>query len=113
MAKVAAKRTKKLAFKNAKKSYITKDNKTRGIKFLTKKLKENEPEFFTLINRVSVRPKMKLCDITGLPANYTCPKTRLNYFDKDVYYHLLNMNTDTIKSVLVVKNFGMNLSTFK
>ncbi|KAL1954514.1 hypothetical protein VTO42DRAFT_1074 [Malbranchea cinnamomea] len=33
----------------------------------------------------SVKPKKKYCDITGLPAPYTDPKTGLRYHDKEIF----------------------------
>lgn len=113
MYKKKAHKSNKLPFKKNKNSYIIRDNKTKGVKFILKKLKDKEPEFFSIINRVSMKPKIKLCDVTGLPAHYTCPKTKLNYFDEDVYYYIQDMNADTHKSILAIKNFGANLSIFK
>ncbi|EPX74635.1 Ino80 complex subunit Ies6 [Schizosaccharomyces octosporus yFS286] len=33
----------------------------------------------------SILPQPKYCDITGLPAPYTDPKTRLRYHNKEIY----------------------------
>ncbi|EPY50754.1 Ino80 complex subunit Ies6 [Schizosaccharomyces cryophilus OY26] len=33
----------------------------------------------------SVLPQPKYCDVTGLPAPYTDPKTRLRYHNKEIY----------------------------
>ncbi|KAJ9124398.1 hypothetical protein QFC22_001198 [Naganishia vaughanmartiniae] len=41
--------------------------------------------WFTPEAHPSLRPTKKYCDITGLPARYTDPKTKLRYHDLEVY----------------------------
>lgn len=48
----------------------------------------------------SLRPKKKYCDITGLPARYTDPKTGLYYFNAEVYQVVKGLSTTQVQEYL-------------
>jgi INO80 complex subunit C len=54
----------------------------------------------------SVHPgkKKKYCDITGLPAAYTDPKTRLNYANKEVFKVIRNLPPGVAEQYLAARN---------
>ena len=49
------------------------------------------PTYINIESPPSFRPKRHWCDITGLPATYTDPKTKLRYANKEVYGVLQNL----------------------
>lgn len=48
----------------------------------------------------SLRPKRKYCDVTGLPAKYTDPKTGLRYVNKEVFAYIGGMSQGQIEGLL-------------
>jgi len=57
----------------------------------------------------SVFPKKKYCDITGLKAIYTDPKTGLRYYDSTVYKYIQEQPQGTIQGYLGLRNAAVNL----
>ena len=51
----------------------------------------------------SLKPKKKYCDITGLPAKYTDPKTGLYYFNAEVYKIIKSLNTTQVQEYLAAR----------
>ena len=51
----------------------------------------------------SLKPKTKYCDITGLPAKYTDPKTGLFYFNAEVYQVVKSLNTTQVQEYLAAR----------
>ncbi|KAG0439346.1 Chromatin-remodeling complex subunit ies6 [Dictyocoela muelleri] len=82
----------------------------KGIKALIRKVKVEEP--YRLETLKSKRPKKKICDITGLPTIYTCKRTGLNYFNKDVYEYIRNLKAEDVQLYLDLKNFDRELKNF-
>lgn len=52
----------------------------------------------------SLMPKKKYCDITGLPANYTDPKTGLRYHDKEVFQVVRSLAQGVPEQYLEARN---------
>lgn len=52
----------------------------------------------------SLRPKKKYCDITGLPAKYTDPKTGLQYYNAEIYRVIKGLNTAQVQEYLAARN---------
>jgi INO80 complex subunit C len=42
----------------------------------------------------------RFCDITGLPTTYTDPKTRLRYYDKEIFAVIRNLTPSAIEGYL-------------
>lgn len=80
----------------------------KGIKSLIRKVQTEEPHI--LETNLSKRPSKKICDITGLPAEYTCPKTGLNYFNMDVYEYIRSLPAENVQTYLDLKNIGKKLN---
>ncbi|TKA32052.1 hypothetical protein B0A50_01298 [Salinomyces thailandicus] len=51
----------------------------------------------------SLKPKKKYCDITGLPAKYTDPKTGLFYFNAEVYKVVKGLSTGQVQEYLAAR----------
>lgn len=52
----------------------------------------------------SVKPKKKYCDITGLRANYTDPKTGLQYHDKEIFQVVRSLPQGVPEQYLEARN---------
>lgn len=51
----------------------------------------------------SLKPKMKYCDITGLPAKYQDPKTGLRYCNQEAYGVVRTLNTAQVQEYLATR----------
>jgi INO80 complex subunit C len=51
----------------------------------------------------SFKPKQKYCDITGLPAPYSDPKTGLRYHNTEVYSVIRTLNTTQVQEILAAR----------
>ncbi|KAK5132795.1 hypothetical protein LTR08_008596 [Meristemomyces frigidus] len=51
----------------------------------------------------SLKPKKKYCDITGLPAKYTDPKSGLFYYNAEVYKVVKGLNTTQVQEYLAAR----------
>ncbi|GAB7339177.1 hypothetical protein MBLNU457_5839t1 [Dothideomycetes sp. NU457] len=51
----------------------------------------------------SLKPKMKYCDITGLPAKYQDPKTGLRYCNGEAYGVIRTLNTAQVQEYLATR----------
>ena len=63
----------------------------------------NVPTHVTVRSTPSALPPKKYCDVTGLPAKYTDPKTRLHYYSATEYQQIKQRHTDTIKLMLEIR----------
>lgn len=52
----------------------------------------------------SLLPKRKYCDVTGLEAHYTDPKTGLRYHSAQVYAFIKKLSTAQIQECLSFRN---------
>jgi INO80 complex subunit C len=51
----------------------------------------------------SFKPKQKYCDITGLPAPYSDPKTGLRYHNTEVYSVIKTLSTTQVQEYLAAR----------
>ena len=51
----------------------------------------------------SLKPKMKYCDITGLPAKYQDPKTGLRYCNQEAYGVVRTLSTAQVQEYLAAR----------
>ncbi|KAK3075851.1 chromatin-remodeling complex subunit ies6 [Teratosphaeriaceae sp. CCFEE 6253] len=52
----------------------------------------------------STRQPQKYCDITGLPAKYTDPKTGLRYYNAEIYKVVKGLSTTQVQEYLAARN---------
>lgn len=64
----------------------------------------NAPTFTNIEATPSMIPAKKYCDITGLDARYTDPKTKLRYHDAEVYQVVKAMSVDAAQAYLALRN---------
>ncbi|CAB5333643.1 unnamed protein product [Rhizophagus irregularis] len=57
----------------------------------------------------SIRPQKKYCDITGLEAKYTDPKTRLRYHSAEVYKEIKQLAPGVIQDYLGLRHAAVVL----
>ena len=85
-------------FKNSK--YIT-PKKTKNAKQIAQ-LETTPPPNYNI--HPSLKPIKKYCDITGLPAKYTEPKSGLHYYDSSVYQYIKTLEPPMIQIYLSIRN---------
>ncbi|KAI9505082.1 Co-chaperone [Coemansia spiralis] len=57
----------------------------------------------------SLRPQKKYCDITGLPASYTDPKTNVRYYSAEVYQVVRSLPPGSEQDYLGLRNASVTL----
>lgn len=57
----------------------------------------------------SVLPKQKYCDVTGLIAKYSDPRTGLYFHNADVYKFIEGLSNDTLQAFLALRNAHVQL----
>ncbi|KAG2122930.1 hypothetical protein DEU56DRAFT_831124 [Suillus clintonianus] len=67
---------------------------------------EEMPTYLSIEAPPSVLPQRHYCDITGLEAPYTDPRTGLRYHDKNVYELIKNLSPSAAKDYLAAR--GVN-----
>lgn len=101
------------SFKNEKNSRINKNFKYKGMKNYQKQLKKDNAMYLENANKISVRKIRHLCDITGLPAFYKCPRTGLYYHNSLVYDLIREMKMENVKNFTDLRSFGKNVYSFQ
>lgn len=86
--------------------------KNKGMKQLYKTLCAQYHPYLTL-SRISVKPPKKLCDLTGLPGPYTCPRTSLRFHNLSVYKYLQEIGAEKSEKFFETKNYASNLFNYK
>ena len=64
----------------------------------------NTPTFTNIEATPSLLPAKKYCDITGLEAQYTDPRTKLRYHNAEVYEVVKSMSIDAAQAYLALRN---------
>ena len=82
--------------------------KSKSLKQMYKTMVAQQHPYLTL-PRISVRPRRKLCDLTGLPAPYTCPRTLLRFFNLSVFKYLRNLSSEHSEKYYAIKTYGKNM----
>lgn len=82
--------------------------KNRSLKQMYKTMVAQQHSYVTL-PRISVRPRKKLCDLTGLPAPYTCPRTLLRFFNLSVFKYLRSLSSEHSEKYYDIKTYGKNM----
>ncbi|KAG0256762.1 hypothetical protein DFQ27_005517 [Actinomortierella ambigua] len=75
----------------------------------SKEWKPNTPTFWNIEALPSMIPPKKYCDITGLEARYTDPKTRLRYHSVEVYQLIKNQPIGVVQLYLGLRNAAVVL----
>lgn len=87
-----------------------KEKKNKTLKQLSSRIAVEYPMYYSLFSRISIKPQIKLCDITGLPAKYICPRTGLQYCNSKIYSRIREMPTDTAQIIGGIRQIGKELA---
>jgi INO80 complex subunit C len=97
-------------FKNPKySSLIGSKKKWKNLKNIQSSIEADptpvdQPNFLNIEAAPSLLPKRKYCDLTGLQARYTCPKTGLRYYSAEIYAHLRHLGPSQVQQLLSLRN---------
>ncbi|KAH8402816.1 hypothetical protein KR222_003071 [Zaprionus bogoriensis] len=69
------------------------------------KLPRDRPSYFTLNAPPSLLPSKKYSDISGLPALYCDPHSKLRYANAEEYASMQHMPSDIINGYLTVRGY--------
>ncbi|KAG9323119.1 hypothetical protein KVV02_004239 [Mortierella alpina] len=88
--------------------------KTKNLKQIitmekAKEYKTSTPTYWNIEALPSMTPQKKYCDITGLEARYTDPKTRLRYHSTEVYQLIKNQPIGVVQQYLGLRNAAVVL----
>ena len=90
--------------------------KTRRKRFAYKSIMEKERSkpmhivtYTTILAPPSLTPPKRYCDVTGLIANYTDPKTHLRYHNQEVYAEIRGMSQYTAQEYLKLRNASQGI----
>ncbi|KAF9142344.1 chromatin-remodeling complex subunit ies6 [Mortierella sp. GBA39] len=88
--------------------------KTKNLKQIitadkAKEWKANTPTYWNIEALPSMTPQKKYCDITGLEARYTDPKTRLRYHSTEVYQLIKSQPIGVVQQYLGLRNAAVVL----
>ncbi|EQB60034.1 hrf1 domain-containing protein [Vairimorpha apis BRL 01] len=86
--------------------------KNKNMRSYGKSLDIYNLKYMEISSRYTVKPKKKLCEFTGLPAQFRCPYTRLYYYDSSVYKHLRQLSSDVITFIYKTKEIGKTFNPF-
>ncbi|XP_019897055.1 INO80 complex subunit C [Esox lucius] len=65
--------------------------------------KVNDPNYYSIDAPPSLKPAKKYSDISGLPANYTDPQTKLRFTSSEEFSYLRLLPTDTVTGYLALR----------
>lgn len=90
------------------------DSYTKGksLKQMYKSLVARDHPYLSL-PRISVKPPKKLCDLTGLPAPYKCPRTALRFYNLSVFKYLRSLSSERSEKYYEMKTYGQNLTNYR
>ncbi|KAH9411558.1 hypothetical protein HK407_04g06620 [Ordospora pajunii] len=94
-------------------SYIGRELRFKSVKQMCVEYTKMNSRYIQISSRISTKATMKLCDITGLPALYRCPYTRLAYYDSSVYKRICELSSENVQRLFKLKEFGKTLVPFK
>ncbi|XP_026226058.1 INO80 complex subunit C [Anabas testudineus] len=65
--------------------------------------KLNDPNYFNIDAPPSLKPAKKYSDISGLPANYTDPQTKLRFTSSEEFSYIRLLPTDVVTGYLALR----------
>ncbi|TSK20239.1 INO80 complex subunit C [Bagarius yarrelli] len=65
--------------------------------------KVTDPNYYNIDAPPSLRPPKKYSDISGLPANYTDPQTKLRFTSTEEFSYIRRLPTDIVTGYLVLR----------
>lgn len=65
--------------------------------------KVNDPTYYSIDAPPSLKPAKKYSDISGLPANYTDPQTKLRFTSSEEFSYIRQLPTDVVTGYLALR----------
>ncbi|KAM9310102.1 INO80 complex subunit C [Pholidichthys leucotaenia] len=65
--------------------------------------KLNDPSYYSIDAPPSLKPAKKYSDISGLPANYTDPQTKLRFTSSEEFSYIRHLPTDVVTGYLALR----------
>lgn len=65
--------------------------------------KLNDPNYYSIDALPSLKPSKKYSDISGLPANYTDPQTKLRFTSSEEFSYIRLLPTDVVTGYLALR----------
>ncbi|XP_068591860.1 INO80 complex subunit C-like [Cebidichthys violaceus] len=65
--------------------------------------KLNDPNYYSIDAPPSLKPSKKYSDISGLPANYTDPQTKLRFTSSEEFFYIRLLPTDVVTGYLALR----------
>lgn len=65
---------------------------------------DGKPTYTEIEAPPSIYPAKHYCDLTGLPAKYVDPRTKLRYSSADQYAIIQSLPEETVQAYLAVRN---------
>lgn len=65
--------------------------------------KVNDPTYYSIDAPLSLKPAKKYSDISGLPANYTDPQTKLRFTSSEEFSYIRQLPTDVVSGYLALR----------
>ncbi|XP_030640903.1 INO80 complex subunit C [Chanos chanos] len=65
--------------------------------------KMNDPNYYSIDAPPSLKPAKKYSDISGLPANYTDPQTKLRFTSSEEFSYIRLLPTDVVTGYLTLR----------
>ncbi|KAG2227138.1 hypothetical protein INT45_003868, partial [Circinella minor] len=75
----------------------------------TQELALDVPTYQNIECPPSVLPQKKYCDVTGLEAKYTDPKTGLRYHNSEIYQFIRTLSVPNVQAYLASRNAAVVL----
>mmetsp|Transcript_46198 Transcript_46198/g.75378 ORF Transcript_46198/g.75378 Transcript_46198/m.75378 type:complete len:183 (+) Transcript_46198:142-690(+) len=69
----------------------------------------NIPTYVNIEAPPSLFPAKRYCDVTGFPAKYTDPKTKLRYASASLFSRIRNMPDETVQTFLEIRKANVVL----
>jgi hypothetical protein len=82
--------------------------RSKSLKHITDSLHPDHP-YLTCKAPLSLLPKNKYCDITGLETIHTDPKNGLRFYDASCYQLIKQLSPNTIQAYLQIRNAAVVL----
>ncbi|KAI9483409.1 MAG: YL1 nuclear protein C-terminal domain-containing protein [Benjaminiella poitrasii] len=103
--------TVKKSFKNSHYKTVKKNKNLKQILTMERdrELSLNIPTYENIECPPSIMPQRKYCDITGLDAKYTDPKTGLRYHNAEIYQFIRTLGVPNVQAYLASRNAAVVL----
>ncbi len=106
-----------LSFKSKQRSFLVKisragKRKSMKVVMLQERFALVPPHLPTYVSvraPASLWPSVRYCDLTGLPTQFTDPKTKLHFLDSATFQRIRQLSQDAINGILAKRGADISL----